>query len=68
MTCLDVAVVVVGHVGQWWPVLGQRVVAGVGVVVVVAVGDVWKKAKMTVISFQYLSLALMYYHIILCAS
>lgn len=38
---LDGAVVVVGEVWQWRPVLAQCVVAGVGVVVVVTVRNIW---------------------------
>lgn len=38
---LDGAVVVVGEVWQRRPVLAQRVVAGVGVVVVVTVRNIW---------------------------
>lgn len=38
---LDGAVMVVGEVRQWRPVLAQCVVAGVGVVVVVTVRNIW---------------------------
>lgn len=38
---LDGAIVVVGQVRQWRPVLAQCVVAGVGVVVVVTVRNIW---------------------------
>lgn len=38
---LDGAVVVVGEVRQWRPVLTQRVVTWVGVVMVVTVRNIW---------------------------
>lgn len=38
---LDGAVMVVGEVWQWRPVLAQCVIAGVGVVVVVTVRNIW---------------------------